>query len=80
MTLTALVGMRKAAKVTQEEAAEILGCSRDTLRRWEKGRVDLPARAIPQLASLYNRKPEDILEVLGNPPFSPEATTDNTSS
>lgn len=80
MKQTALAGMRKAAKVTQEKAAEMLGCSRDTYRRWEKGRVDLPARAVPQLAALYKKRPEDILEVLENPPFSPEATTEITSS
>lgn len=38
---------RRAAGVTQRQLADALGVHIDTLRRWEGGKVPLPAYALP---------------------------------
>lgn len=78
MTQTLFMRFRKEAKLTQEAVGEALGCSRDRVRRWEKGAVDVPTSAIPVLASLYKRSPEEILQSLTNPPESPEVPNSNS--
>lgn len=56
-----LAGARKARGVTQEEAAQHLGCSRPTLIAIEKG--DRPAKPaeIVKLAAYYGRKVHDLV-------------------
>ena len=54
----------KAARVnrnmTQSEAAEKLGISKDTLRNWEQGKSFPDVKAIKQIEALYGLSYNDI--------------------
>ncbi len=56
-----LVDARKARGVTQEQAANHIGCSRPTFIAIEKGSRYPKSEEIVQLASLYGRKVNDIV-------------------
>ena len=73
MTQNELVRFRKDAGMSQEEVGDAVGKSRDTVRRWERIEVEIPASAIPILAKLYKRSREEILAAIENPPLAPAA-------
>ncbi len=56
-----LIDARKARGVTQEQAAEHIGCSRPTFIAIEKGSRHPKSEEIVKLASLYGRKVSDIV-------------------
>jgi len=64
-----LVQARKAARVTQEQAAKHLGCSRPTLIAIEKGTRAATSEEIVKLAELYGRSVHEL--VRPGPPASP---------
>lgn len=73
MTQNELVRFRKDAGMSQEEVGDAVGKSRDTVRRWERMEVEIPASAIPILAKLYKRSREEILAAIENPSPAPAA-------
>ena len=51
---------RKSAELTQEEAANELGVSHDTISRWEAGITQPTASQIIDICRVYKCKFEDI--------------------
>ncbi len=58
MLQISLEAARVNAKMTQTEAAEKMGVSKQTILNWEKGRVSPRISDIKMLSSIYNI-PED---------------------
>lgn len=58
-----LVQLRKKAGLSQKKVGEKLGCSRDTIRRWERS-YDFPVRIIPELSKLYGVEEWVILQAI----------------
>lgn len=78
MTQEVLVQLRKKAGLSQKKVGEKLGCSRDTIRRWERS-YDFSVRIIPELSKLYGVEEWVILQAIaGNPTSPPEAPTENS--
>lgn len=77
MTQEVLVQLRKKAGLSQKKVGEKLGCSRNTIRRWERS-YDFPVRIIPELSKLYGVEEWVILQAIaGNPTSAPEASTES---
>lgn len=53
--------LRKAAGLTQEEAAKSLNVSHDTLSRWENGLTQPTAPQIVEICRVYNCKFDEII-------------------
>lgn len=53
--------LRKAAGLTQEEAAKSLNVSHDTLSRWENGLTQPTALQIVDICRVYECKFDDII-------------------
>jgi len=53
--------LRKAASLTQDEAAKKLGVSHDTISRWESGATQPTALQIVDICQVYKCKFEDII-------------------
>lgn len=49
-----LAAARVNAGMTQEEVAEIMHVSKNTIINWEKGRVEVSFAILNTLASIYN--------------------------
>ena len=49
-----LAAARVNAEMTQEEVAEIMHVSKNTIINWEKGRVEVSFAILNTLASIYN--------------------------
>ena len=49
-----LAAARVNAEMTQEEVAEIMHVSKNTIINWEKGRVEVSVAILNTLASIYN--------------------------
>lgn len=68
---------RKAAGLSQEQAAVLLDCTMITVQRWERGEADPGPRELRRLAELYGRDVRDVLadtddkppDFRGVPPF-----------
>lgn len=52
--------IRKAAGLTQEQAADKLNISHDTISRWEAGSTQPTAKQVADLCKLYGVQFEDI--------------------
>ncbi|PKL78129.1 MAG: hypothetical protein CVV27_03790 [Candidatus Melainabacteria bacterium HGW-Melainabacteria-1] len=48
-----LKAARKRVKLTQEQVAEQLGVSIDTVRSWEQGRAEPPITRLREMGRLY---------------------------
>lgn len=64
--LTALIHIRKAAGLTQSQAAGQLGVSKATYSAWETGRAMLSSERIVALSELFKCTPNDILGYPGS--------------
>ena len=58
---------RLQARLTQAQAAEVVGNTTQTLRNWETARNEPPVWAIKKLAERYNVTEESLLEGLNDP-------------
>lgn len=61
MTKKTLKELRKAAKMTQDEAAKMLDVSHDTIARWESGATQPNAPQIIDICRAYGCKFDDII-------------------
>lgn len=52
---------RKAAKLTQKEAATLLGVSEATISQWENGETCPKASRLPKIAAIYNLTIDELL-------------------
>ncbi len=53
---------RKGAGLTQEQLAERLGRSKDTIRGYEAGRIEPPGKIVKQIAQVTGWRPEWFVE------------------
>jgi len=56
-----LKALRKMVGLTQDEAAELIGVSHDTISRWETGSTQPNALQIAEICRVYKWKFEDII-------------------
>lgn len=68
---TALELKRREAGLTQQEVAELLGISRNTLAAYESGKTDIPISVFIRLADLYKCDVHDVFGV-----YAPHITFD----
>lgn len=57
-----IAARRAAVNLTQQDLAEALGVSRDTIRRIEQGRADLSASQVLPVAAALNIGPDALLD------------------
>lgn len=71
-----LAAYRRAANLTQEQAAELLGVSRQAVSRWESGQARPATERLMRLCQLYGCPPESLFGVgaaQGETPFASTA-------
>lgn len=52
--------LRELKNISQAELAEALGVSKETVSRWENGRIAIRRRHIDKMCALYGVRPDDI--------------------
>ena len=62
-----LTELRKYHDFSQEQLAEMIGVSRQTLSKYETGENDIPTRILIQLAEIYGTSIDYILGQTNNP-------------
>lgn len=68
---TRLVWAREHARLTQAEAAELMGMARGTFNAWEQGRMAIPPRKFTLFLDLVNIRVED------HPELTPEEPSED---
>lgn len=52
--------LRKKSSLTQEEFAKLIGVSKETVCRWEKGRSAIRQSTLQTITSVFNLQPDDL--------------------
>ncbi len=52
--------LRKKSSLTQEEFAKLIGVSKETVCRWEKGRSAIRQSTLQTITSMFNLQPDDL--------------------
>jgi 5-methylcytosine-specific restriction protein A len=76
VTMTNIKKLREDRGVSQQQVADELGTTQQTVARWEAGKVDPPIAALVRLATFFETTVDDVLGVVTrNPPWSVDELT-----
>ncbi len=74
--MTNIRTLREERGLSQQQLADELGTTQQTIGRWETGRVDPPIAALVRLAAFFETTVDDVLGVVTrNPPWSVDELT-----